>query len=129
MTNQLGVNWKHSGLTMIEITIAMVLLSVGVLAALGPLLLFSHASADAAARTAAIQLAQAKMEECTAAGFQEAVNGINEDKITLNKFEYNRTMQIISDGKLAHINVTISWADARQLRAVEFSTTIANLGG
>lgn len=120
------------GLTLIEVIMTIVILGIGVLATLGTLLMFVHTSAGAAARTTAIQLAQAKLEACTAKGFQDATehHGVHQDRLMLNNIVYHTMTQINSDDKyLANIDVTITWNDTRKnSHAVKFSTCIANLG-
>jgi type II secretion system protein I len=121
------------GLTLIELLIAVAILSIALLAVFGPLIQFALTNGEMEARAGAVQLAQAKLEEVKAKGFSyasEHKGTQTETAIPVNGLTYDRSLVITGDDEhLAEIQVTVSWNYNGQVRTMRFATSIVNMGG
>lgn len=123
----------QQGLTLLELLIAVAILSIAVLAAFGPLQQFARTNGETEARAAAVQLAQAKLEEVKARGFtycQTVTDPQIETNLTNGPqgITFDRVLTVNSDNDLATVQVTVAWDYRGQHRTMTFDTSVVNMG-
>ncbi len=107
---------ERRGMTLVEVLVALTVLSVGILGLLGALLLGSNISARSEHLDAAVALANTKLEEalCTTADKLEAQQG-QEDRFTYALAIENRS------GGLMAAKMTVQWLEAGNVQEYTLS--------
>lgn len=124
----------RKGLTLIELLIALAILTIAVLAAFGPLQQFARINGEMEVRATAVQLAQARLEEVKARGFAFCLSNAGtqtESGIAagVQGTTFDRILIIDIDNNLAVVQVTVEWDYRGRHNVMSFATAVANMGG
>jgi prepilin-type N-terminal cleavage/methylation domain-containing protein len=101
---------KSKGFTLIEILIALVILSVAFLALAGLMVQTTRNNSFGGRMTEAATFAQDKLEELKAVSWVAIVPG-SDRKMGSNGIDYARTWNVGTNGNLKTITMTINWND------------------
>jgi prepilin-type N-terminal cleavage/methylation domain-containing protein len=101
---------KSKGFTLIEILIALTILSVAFLALAGLMAQTTRNNSFGGHITEAATFAQDKLEELRAVSWLTIVPG-SDKKMGSNGTDYARTWGVATNGNLKTITVTINWND------------------
>ena len=119
---------NKSAFTLIEVTIALLILAVGLVGILTLFPVGFDASGRAANLTEATFLAQEKIEELKRDGYDAALgkNGVNGEFTNYPHYEYGIAVDEITLDSLCKITVNVYWPnDAATQRNVELTTYMA----
>jgi len=100
---------KSKGFTLIEILIALTILSVAFLALAGLMAQTTRNNSFGGRITEAATFGQDKLEELRAASWVAITPG--SDTMNSNGMNYSRTWNVATNGNLKTITVTINWND------------------
>ncbi len=103
---------KSDGFTLIEILVALIILSVSLLALAGLMVTTTKNNSFGNHMTEAATLAQDKLEELRAIRWENISEGLNTDQqngSTGNN--YTRDWNVATNGSLKTISITIRWQD------------------
>jgi Tfp pilus assembly protein PilV len=106
--------------TLIEIMVVLVVVSVGVLALSGVQMRSSADVYSTGRHTRALQVAQQRIEIARGGGFALAVS----DSGTTDGFAW-RTLVDSADVGLRRVRVSVNWTDKRQARSVQLNDLVA----
>ncbi len=101
---------ESKGFTLIEILIALVILSIAFLALAGLMVQTTKNNSFGGRMTEAATFAQDKLEELRAFSWVAIVPG-SDHRMGANGVDYGRTWDVATNGNLRTINVTINWTD------------------
>jgi prepilin-type N-terminal cleavage/methylation domain-containing protein len=110
----------EAGVTLIEIMVVLVVVSVGVLALSGVQMRSSADVYSTGRHTRALQVAQQRIEIARGGGFALAVS----DSGTTDGFAW-RTLVDSADVGLRRVRVSVNWTDKRQARSVQLNDLVA----
>lgn len=122
---------KHSGFTLIEITIALLILAVGLVGILTLFPVGFKAVVEACNLTTATFLAQAVIEDVKKVGYSgaaeiQAGKGIDYGS-PYSKFEYDLTISDVAGLSLKQVDVEVFWpAGKTNQKSISLSTFIAD---
>ncbi len=103
---------KSPGFTLIEILVALVILSVSLLALAGLMITTTKNNAFGGRMTEAATFAQDKLEELRAIRWENISEGVNTDqKSGSTGINYTRDWNVATGGSLKTITITIGWQD------------------
>jgi type IV pilus assembly protein PilV len=103
---------KSPGFTLIEILVALVILSVSLLALAGLMITTTKNNAFGGRMTEAATFAQDKLEELRAIRWENISEGVNTDqKSGSTGINYTRDWNVATTGSLKTITITIGWQD------------------
>ncbi len=102
---------KSKGFTMIEVLIALVILSVALLALAGLMIYTTRSNSFGNHMTEATTLAQDKLEELRVTSWGDLLSGEYQDKVTTaTGIEYTRIWNIANaTDNLRNVTVTVTW--------------------
>ena len=125
------------GMTLIELMIAIVILTVGLMALLGSFIASAHSLQDQQARSAATRVATEALEGYRASGFDALAPGSYEEQVTVNGRTYGLETEIdwmdAQDGQaggsedVKSVVVTVTWQIRGAARSSTFETAVASL--
>ena len=101
---------KSKGFTLIEVLIALVILSVAFLALAGLMVQTTRNNSFGGHMTEAATFAQDKLEELKAVSWLAIVPG-SDRKTGSNGIDYARNWNVATNGSLKTITMTINWND------------------
>ena len=103
---------NSKGFTLIEMLVAMIILSIALLALAGLMVTTTRNNSFGGHITEAATLAQDKLEEFRAIAWNGIVSG-NDQKQTSSGVSYQRTWNVATsaDGNLKTVTLTINWSD------------------
>ena len=113
---------KSKGFTMIEILIALVILSIAFLALAGLMVQTTKNNSFGGRMTEAATFAQDKLEELKAVSWITITPG-SDRKMGANGMDYGRTWNVTTNGNLKTIAVTIDWYDPA-LRSIRLLSVV-----
>jgi len=103
---------KSDGFSLIEILIAMVILSISLLALAGLMVTTTKNTSFGSHMTEATTFAQDKLEELRAIRWQNIPEGVgNDQKGGSTGINYGRNWSVTTDGALKTIIITVNWKD------------------
>ena len=103
---------KPNGFSLIEILIALVILSISLLALAGLMVTTTKNTSFGSHMTEAATFAQDKLEELRAIRWQDIPEGASNDvKTGSTGIDYGRNWSVTTSGVLKTIVVTINWTD------------------
>ena len=102
--------YESRGFTLIEILIALVILSVSLLALAGLMITTTRNTASGGHVTEAATLAQDRLEELRATRWDNVVSG-QDQRVGSTGIAYARNWNVVQNGNLRTITVTINWND------------------
>lgn len=103
---------RSNGFTLIEILIALVILSISLLALAGLMVTTTKNTSFGSHMTEAATFAQDKLEELRAIRWQDISDGVGNDvKTGSTGIDYGRNWSVTTNGVLKTIIVTINWRD------------------
>jgi type IV pilus assembly protein PilV len=104
---------KYSyGFTLIEVMVALVILSFSLLALAGLMVTTTKNNSFGSHVTEAATLAQDKLEELRAIRWDNIIEGANMDqKSSSTGINYTRNWNVVTNGSLKTITITINWND------------------
>ena len=101
-----------NGFTLIEVLIALVILSVPLLALAGLMAMTSQNTSFGGHMTEASTMAQDKLEELRATLWNSIPEGTREDRPSGSTgIQYNRSWTAVTDGNLKTVSVIVNWTD------------------
>ena len=110
---------ESQGFSLIEVLVALVVLSVGLLSVGGLMMTSIKTNAYGNHFTQATALAQAKMEEFRSI---RPLAGEGSDQVmSVNGVRYARNWSIVSNGEMRFITVTVAWVDKTN-HSIQLST-------
>lgn len=122
----------HRGISLLEVMISMIILSLGILA-MAPLMVVSiNSNADSRDRSIATQLAKEKLENLESASSLSGLPTMDTEEGLRTKFERTTTIldssaDTLIPGDRFKILVVVAWYDDKQVRqATSLSTLIGN---
>jgi prepilin-type N-terminal cleavage/methylation domain-containing protein len=101
---------KSKGFTLIEILIALIILSVAFLALAGLMVQSTKNNSFGGRMTEAATFAQDKLEELKAVSWVAIVPG-SDHKMGSNGIDYGRAWNVATNGNLKTITMSINWND------------------
>jgi prepilin-type N-terminal cleavage/methylation domain-containing protein len=110
----MGLNWSRgaSGFTLVEVLVAMVILSVCLLALAGLMATTTRTNALGNRLTEASVFAQAKLEELRAMGWDNIKEGVEADRVDGSTgINYTRKWSIDQQESLKTITLFVDWQD------------------
>ncbi len=126
--------FRRSGFTLVELVVAFVILTIGVVAILELVSQSALNARYAKDRTTATLLAQQRLEELMAQPDLEAGQLEGDFGDMFPQFRWRAQIQEIGDSALAEagislrrIVVTVEWQDRRQIRSVQLETVQSSL--
>ncbi|MBF0589479.1 MAG: prepilin-type N-terminal cleavage/methylation domain-containing protein [Magnetococcales bacterium] len=134
----MSLNRKESGFTLLEILIAMLIFSIGLLAMARLQMEMTRGNAASKRITTATLLAEDKIEELKASGFGTLINNTYTDPnnpvtpLGSSGGLYTRTWTIADyEGvtTMKQITVTITWSDEMGAHTLPLTTVVSNTGG
>jgi type IV pilus assembly protein PilV len=103
---------RPNGFTLIEVLIALVILSVPLLALAGLMAMTSQNTSFGGHMTEASTMAQDKLEELRATLWNSIPEGTREDRPSGSTgIQYNRSWTAVTDGNLKTVSVIVNWTD------------------
>ena len=102
---------KSKGFTLIEILIAIIILSISLLALAGLMATTTQNTSFGGHITEAITLAQDRLEELRVTQWANIVTGTDTRTMGISGIVYTRTWNVVPSGNLRTITITISWTD------------------
>lgn len=103
---------KSHGFTLIEILVALVILSVSLLALAGLMITTTKNNSFGGRMTEAATFAQDRLEELRAIRWEDISEGVNTDqKSGSTGINYTRDWNVATSGSLKTITITIGWQD------------------
>ena len=103
---------KSPGFTLIEILVALVILSVSLLALAGLMITTTKNNSFGGRMTEAATFAQDRLEELRAIRWEDISEGVNTDqKSGSTGISYTRDWNVATTGSLKTITITIGWQD------------------
>jgi type IV pilus assembly protein PilV len=103
---------KSPGFTLIEILVALVILSVSLLALAGLMITTTKNNSFGGRMTEAATFAQDRLEELRAIRWEDISEGVNTDqKSGSTGINYTRDWNVATTGSLKTITITIGWQD------------------
>ena len=103
---------RPNGFTLIEVLIALVILSVPLLALAGLMAMTSQNTSFGGHMTEASTVAQDKLEELRATLWNSIPEGTREDRPSGSTgIQYNRSWTAVTDGNLKTVSVIVNWTD------------------
>jgi len=103
---------KSPGFTLIEVLVALVILSVSLLALAGLMITTTKNNSFGGRMTEAATFAQDKLEELRAIRWEDISEGVNTDqKSGSTGINYTRDWNVATTGSLKTITITIGWQD------------------
>jgi type IV pilus assembly protein PilV len=116
----------EEGFTLVEIMIALVVLSVGLVALAGLQISAIRGNAFSKRMTTAVSIANEKMEQLKNSSY---ANILSESSTQVNQSNMNFTRQVtVTNGPLANtktLNVTVTWSDSSKSHSVPITTVIS----
>jgi prepilin-type N-terminal cleavage/methylation domain-containing protein len=130
-TGGLIISMKRNGFSLIEILIALVILSVTSLALAGLMVQTTKNTSSGGRMTEAATFAQDKLEELKATPWADMTSG--SDRMSLNGMDYARTWTVVPnevappfpEPTLKTITITVNWNDKTN-HSIRFLSVIAN---
>ena len=118
----------HSGFTLLEVLIALVILSIGLLGVAGLTIGIIHGNTVSRHSTTATVIAQSELEDIQRAGYFNATtaNFPDDSAIAMGGVTFARTNTITDDDPLPDmktVTVTVSWENG--VRSVALNTIVA----
>jgi prepilin-type N-terminal cleavage/methylation domain-containing protein len=110
----MGLSWlrRSSGFTLVEVLVAMVILSVALLALAGMMVTTTKTNALGNRLTEASVFAQAKLEELRAMGWDNIKEGVETDQVDGSTgINYTRKWSIDQKESLKTITLFVDWKD------------------
>jgi len=101
---------KTKGFTLVEVLVALVILSVALLGLAGLMVRTTRNNSFGGHMTEAATFAQDKLEELRAASWLAIVTG-SDRKMGKSGIDYGRSWGVATNGDLKTITMTISWND------------------
>lgn len=116
---------KSKGFTMIEILVALVILSVSLLALAGLMAMTTKNTSYGGHMTEAATFAQDKLEELRVTPWANVANG-NDARIGSTGINYTRTWAVVTSGagNLRTVTITVNWTDQTS-HSIRFVSAIA----
>jgi prepilin-type N-terminal cleavage/methylation domain-containing protein len=103
---------KISGFTLIEVLVALIILSFSLLALAGLMVTTTKNNSFGSHLTEAATFAQDKLEELRALRWDNINEGANTDqKVSSTGIDYTRNWNVVTNGSLKTITITINWND------------------
>lgn len=103
---------KSKGFTLIEVLVALVILSFSLLALAGLMVTTTKNNSFGSNMTEAATFAQDKLEELRAIKWDDLVDGNNTDqKGGSTGINYTRNWNVTTNGSLKTITITVNWND------------------
>lgn len=103
---------KSHGFTLIEILVALVILSVSLLALAGLMITTTKNNSFGGRMTEAATFAQDRLEELRAIRWEDISEGVNTDqKSGSTGINYTRDWNVVTTGSLKTITIAIGWQD------------------
>ena len=118
----MNILMKLKGFTMIEILIALVILSIAFLSLAGLMVQTTKNNSFGGRMTEAATFAQDKLEELRASSWVAITSG--SDHMNSNGMDYARNWNVVTNGNLRTITFTISWTDQTN-HSVRFLSVIS----
>lgn len=109
-----------AGFTLIELLIALVILSVGILALAGVQTTASRDVDGSGRTTHALAVAQTHVEQIRATGYNAAVS----DSGTIDVYSWNARVDSVNVG-LKSVTVTVTWNEHTRNRSVQLQTLLS----
>ena len=113
---------KSDGFSLIEILIALVILSISLLALAGLMSTTSQNTSFGGHMTEAATLAQDQLEQLRSTSWTTLANGTN-TRTGSSGITYTRTWNVATTGTIKTITITISWTD-REFRSFNLISAI-----
>ena len=101
---------KSKGFTLIEILVALVILSVSLLALAGLMVTTTRNTASGGHLTEASTFAQDRLEELRATQWANIVTG-QDQRAGSTGITYRRNWNVVLNGNIRTINITVNWTD------------------
>lgn len=111
----MGTSLKTKGFTLIEILIAIVILSISLLALAGLMATSSQNTSFGGHITEAATYAQDQLERLGVTPWENITDdwldpsGLNKTKVS--GITYTRTLNVVESGKIKTVTITVSWTD------------------
>jgi type IV pilus assembly protein PilV len=103
---------KSKGFTLLEVLVAMIILSFSLLALAGLMVTTTKNNAYGTTITEAATFAQDKLEELSATKWVNIIDGNYTDRQSGSTgMSYTRNWQVTTNGALKTVTITISWID------------------
>jgi type IV pilus assembly protein PilV len=103
---------RSRGFTMVEVLLAMVILSVSLLALAGLMMTTTKNTSFGNHMTEASTIAQDKIEELRSTLWASIPDGANQDQVRGSTgISYSRRWDVVTDGNLKTVSVTVNWMD------------------
>ena len=105
------ISLKSNGFTLIEVLIAIVILSVSLLALAALMATTTQNTSFGGHITEAITLAQDRLEELRVTQWANIVTGTDTRTVGISGIVYTRNWNVVVNGNVRTITITISWND------------------
>jgi prepilin-type N-terminal cleavage/methylation domain-containing protein len=118
--------WIAEGFTLIEIMIAVAIISIGLLALGGLQVSLIRGNALSQRMTAAISVAEQKMEQVKNTSYTN-IEAESATQIQASGFNFTRQVIVIDNSPLANtktVNVAVTWSDGLMTHTVPLTTII-----
>ena len=119
---------KNEGFTLVEVLIAIVLLSVALLALAGLQIVSIRGNSFGNHMTEAVTLAKDVMEEMKDTQWEQ-IQGITDDPQGASGIVYHRVCSVTALDEIKTVTVRVTWTWDEENHQVALVTKIANLGG
>ncbi len=105
------ISLKSDGFTLIEVLIAIVILSISLLALAALMATTTQNTSFGGHITEATTLAQDRLEELRVTQWANIVTGTDTRTMGISGIVYTRNWNVVPSGNLRTITITISWTD------------------
>lgn len=114
---------NQAGFSIIEVLVAILILSIGLLGVGGLLISFLPANSGSKASTGGASLAEGALEQLKSAGYGTAQNG--NDTIVMDGITYSRAWTVAAENSyLKKLTVTVTWTSP-ETRQITLSSYLA----
>ena len=115
---------KSAGFSLIEVLIALVILSISLLALAGLMSTTSQNTSFGGHLTEAATFAQDQLEQLRSTSWATIANGTNTRTGSFSGITYTRTWNVVTTGTIKTITITTSWTD-REFRSFNLVSAIS----
>lgn len=119
---------RQGGFTLLEILVALLIFSVGMLAVARLQIVTTQSVAGVRRTITATALAEDKIEQLKSLGFDALTNGVTNDPSNPWYDIFNRSWEItdFNGTTMKQITVTVTWTDAQGTFSIPLSTVISS---
>jgi type IV pilus assembly protein PilV len=116
-----------NGFTLIEIMIALVVMSIGLTALAAVQISSIRGNAFSKRMTTAVSIADAKMEQIKSSSYTNIISE-SSIEIMLSNMKFTRQVTVTNNSPLTNtktINVTVNWSEGSKSHSVPFTTIVS----